>query len=206
MNINPIVVDLSRYQNVSDWHAVYAAGIRGVINKATEGLTLVDKYFAIRRKPATAAGLLYGAYHYLRPADITAQVKHFLDVTAPHDGLLLALDHEDPLVPLLAAVEFLKQVKAQVGRYPILYSGNLIKQQLHATAVVPPELSEVRLWLAQYSLNPSWPSVWTKPWLHQFTDGNNGPPPHSISGIEGSGLDIDSFSGTTEDLANQWAT
>ena len=204
MNINPIVCDISRYQNVSDWHAVKAAGIVGVINKATEGLGLVDIRFATRRAPAIAAGLLYGGYHFLRPGDVTAQVKHFLDLTVPHDGLLMALDHEDPRVPLSAAKDFLAQVKAAVGRYPVLYSGFLIKQQLHANTV-DPDLAKVKLWLAQYSSNPSWPSTWTSPWLWQFTGDGNGPPPHSISGIDGTGLDIDSYQGTPEQLAAEWA-
>ena len=206
MNINPIVVDLSHFQNVRDWTAVHAAGIRGVINKATEGPGLVDRTFAIRRAPVAAAGLLYGGYHFLRPGDVTAQVKHFLDATAPHDGLLLALDHEDPRVPLSAAKAFLSQVKAAVGRYPILYSGFLIKQQLQQLHpnTVDPDLAKVKLWLAQYTANPSWPSTWKQPWIWQFTGDGNGPLPHTIGGIDGTGLDIDSYSGTAEQLATEW--
>ena len=43
MQFNPVIVDLSHYDNVRDWDAVKAFGILGVINKATEGPGLTDK-------------------------------------------------------------------------------------------------------------------------------------------------------------------
>jgi len=46
-------VDLSHFDNVHDWDAVQKFGILGVINKATEGPGLVDRTYAIRRKPAS---------------------------------------------------------------------------------------------------------------------------------------------------------
>jgi len=204
MNINPLVVDLSHYQSVRDWSAVHASGIRGVINKATEGPGMIDKTFALRRSPATAAGLLYGAYHFLRPGDVQTQVSHFLGTAGPHEGLLLAVDHEDPKVPLSALKEFCVLVRAAVGRYPILYSGFLAKQQLGPAH--DPLLAQVKLWLSHYSSNPKWPPTWSAPWLWQFTGDGIGPGPHTISGIDGDGLDIDSFAGTADQLSAEWAT
>lgn len=203
MNINPIVVDLSHYSSVRDWHAVKAAGIRGVINKATEGPGMVDSTFAIRRGPVAAAGLLYGCYHFLRPGDVQAQVKHFLDTVGNTDGLLLALDHEDVKVPLANAKAFLTGVQAATGRLPILYSGFLIKQQLGQT--VDPFLSTVKLWLSHYNANPTWPKTWKAPWLHQFTGDGVGPQPHSVNGIDGNQLDINSYAGSADQLAAEWA-
>ncbi|HEU5276189.1 MAG TPA: GH25 family lysozyme [Xanthobacteraceae bacterium] len=64
MNFNPVIVDLSHFDDVEDWDAVKAFGILGVINKASEGPGMVDKTYAIRRKPALNRGILYGAYHF----------------------------------------------------------------------------------------------------------------------------------------------
>src|SRR5262249_26275590 len=103
MEFNPVIVDLSHFDDVQACDAVKGYGIVGVINKATEGPGMIDKPYAIRRKPAADHGLLYGAYHFLRPGDPIVQADHFLAVAlsvAQPDDLLLAVDHEDRHVPL----------------------------------------------------------------------------------------------------------
>jgi GH25 family lysozyme M1 (1,4-beta-N-acetylmuramidase) len=55
MKFNPVIVDLSHFDDVQDWDLVRSFGILGVINKATEGPGMTDKTFAIRRKPAVIA-------------------------------------------------------------------------------------------------------------------------------------------------------
>ena len=72
--INPLVVDLSHHNDVADFGKVKAAGYAGIIHKATEAIGFVDNMYAIRRGDATDAGLLWGAYHFLRPVSIPAQV------------------------------------------------------------------------------------------------------------------------------------
>lgn len=203
MNITPNVVDLSHYDNVTDWDAVKAFGILGVINKATEGTGMTDKTFAIRRAPCVQRSILYGAYHFLRPGNPVDQAGHFLNETVPQDNFLLALDHEDPKVPLSAAKQFMIEVKSHIGRFPILYSGFLIKQQLGQTK--DPFWAGIKLWLSHYNQNPSWPPCWDKPWLWQFTGDGVGPVPHNIHGITigGSGIDINTFCGTN--IAQEWA-
>ncbi len=199
--IRPLVLDTSHFTNVTSFPRVYAAGIRGIINKATEGAANVDRTFAIRRASVKSAGLLYAAYHFMRPGDVSAQVDHFLSVAQPDADLLLALDHEDPSVPLSAAKEFMRLVRQKVGRDPILYSGFLIKQQLGDR--IDPDLAKIRLWLSHYSATPSWPKTWERPWLHQFTGDGKGPQPHAIDGVAGAGLDINSYDGA--DLAGEWS-
>ena len=101
-----------------------------IIHKATEAIGFVDNMYAIRRDDAMDAGLLWGAYHFLRPVSIPAQVDFFLRIAAPDNMTLLALDHEDERVPLINAKEFLLRVEDAVGRRAVLYSGSLIKDQL----------------------------------------------------------------------------
>jgi hypothetical protein len=57
-----------------------------------------------------------GAYHFLRPVSIPAQVDFFLKIAAPDGTTLLALDHEDERVPLINGKEFLLRVEHAVGR------------------------------------------------------------------------------------------
>ena len=56
--INPLVVDLSHHNDVADFGAVKAAGIAGIIHKATEGVSFTDKLYADRRGRALGVGLL----------------------------------------------------------------------------------------------------------------------------------------------------
>jgi hypothetical protein len=79
---------------------------------------------AIRRGPTINAGLLWGAYHFLRPVSIPSRVDFFLKIAAPDNMTLLALDHEDERVPLIDAKEFLLRVEHAVGRKAVLYSGS----------------------------------------------------------------------------------
>jgi GH25 family lysozyme M1 (1,4-beta-N-acetylmuramidase) len=67
--INPLVVDLSHHNDVADFGKVKASGIAGIIHKATEATGFVDNMYAVRRGPAMNAGLLWGAYHFLRGFD-----------------------------------------------------------------------------------------------------------------------------------------
>jgi len=206
MDFNPVIVDLSHFDDVQDWNAVKEFGILGVINKATEGRGMTDKTFSIRRKPAADDGLLYGAYHFLRPGDPAAQVDHFLEVVNSVDhpeDLLLALDHEDPNVPLANAKQFLTRVQEQAGRRAVLYSGFLIKQQLgndHDAF-----LAQHRLWLAHFSSNPVCPPNWANPWIIQFTGDGVGPGPHQVPGIViERGIDLNHYGGSAAQLKAEW--
>ena len=58
-------IDVSQHQGVIDWPAVAAAGIRFAFVRALEGQT-PDPTFERNRRGALEAGLLVGAYQYLR--------------------------------------------------------------------------------------------------------------------------------------------
>jgi GH25 family lysozyme M1 (1,4-beta-N-acetylmuramidase) len=207
MKFNPVIVDLSHHDDVQDWNAVKAFGILGVINKATEGLGVVDKTYAVRRKPASDRGILYGAYHFLRPGDPIAQADQFLKVAlkvANPDEILLALDHEDRRVKLDKAKQFLQRVLDKTGRRAVLYSGFLIKEQLGRRHDA--FLAEHRLWLSHFSTKPKCPPNWEAPWIIQFTGDGVGPQPHQVPGIRiPGGIDLNHYGGTPEQLKAEWA-
>lgn len=206
MKINPKVIDISHYDNVHPGGFVQlrAAGYLGVINKASQGSGMTDKTFALRRSAAREAGLLYGAYHYITKGSVADQVKHFLDVVGTVDGIELALDHEDRDVGLGSARAFCERMHEAVGRWPVLYSGFLIKQQLGNKK--DQFWADIRLWLSHYNVNPKWPATWEKPWIWQFTGDGVGPKPHTVPGITiAGGMDINSWAGTDEELKAQWA-
>lgn len=208
MKIVPKVVDIYHGDTATDFGKAHAFGIRGVIHKATEGGAIVDPAYAKRRKAATDAGLLWGAYHFIRPGDAKHQAMRFVEEAAPDAQTLMALDHEDPQVSLLMARQFIEAVEGAVERQLVLYSGFLIKEQIvKATSADIAFFGARRLWLCQYPAHgaqPSWPKPWAKPWLWQFTGDGEGPPPHSVPGLQDK-MDINSFEGSDEELAAEWA-
>jgi len=181
--MSPYVLDLSHWNTITDWTAIPDAGIVGVIHKATEGDSYVDPTYTPRRRLARDAGLEWGAYHFLRPGDMEAQAHYFLAKAKPDENTLLAADHEDAGVSLNDLKLFLRTVNNALPQVPLLYSGNLIKEQLGNNRDA--ELANYRLWLAQYtSGQPSWPkATWPSWWLWQYTDQG------SIAGVSG-GVDL----------------
>lgn len=212
MQINPKVVDISHYDDVettgTSWtgfEKLYAAGYRGVINKVTQGRGMVDSSAARRKPHAFEHGLFWGVYHYFTNEDPVQQATHFLANAQIDDQTLMALDHETSSASLASARIFMETVKQQTGRYPWLYSGFLIKQQLGQT--IDPFWQQIKLWLSHYSNNPTWPPCWIKPTLWQFTGDGIGPGPHQAPGIIiKPGCDINSFDGTDDELRAVWTT
>jgi lysozyme len=204
MPIN-VVVDISHHNGKVNFVRAAKAGIVGVIHKATQGLRFVDPEYYGNREKALSAGLLWGAYHFGTQAEGTIQADHFLSTVNPDQQTLLVLDYEPNgrwTMTLEQAKEFVRQVNTITGRYPGLYSGSLIKQQLK-NKPVDTVLSNCFLWIAQYGPAPtgiptSWPT-WT---LWQYTDGVVGPEPHSVDGI--GRCDRDKFNGSLEALRRLW--
>jgi len=207
MNINLMVLDLSHHEEVQDYHLVRASGIFGIIYKATQGTSFQDDTYWASRERAIAAGLLWGSYHFGDASDLNKQVENYLGFAKPRYDELICLDYEPNAgntMGLPKAQAFMEAVESELGRpgQCVIYSGNLLKETL------PPSNKDAfwpahRLWLAQYGPNPVCPPQWDTFWLWQYTDGDVGPPPHTVQGIRG-GIDCNSFNGTPEQLRASW--
>ncbi|PYP84701.1 MAG: glycoside hydrolase [Blastocatellia bacterium AA13] len=198
-----VVIDVSHHNGEVDFQQAAAAGIVGVIHKATEGLTFEDPMYLSNRQKALDAGLLWGAYHFGTSDDGAAQADYFLQFVSPGPDTLLVLDYEpnsDSTMSLDQARAFVEEINAKIGRYPGLYSGSLIKETLGDNK--DETLARCFLWLAEYSSTaiapPNWPT-WT---LWQYTDGTDGPEPHSVTGI--GDCDRDKFNGDIDGLKRLW--
>jgi GH25 family lysozyme M1 (1,4-beta-N-acetylmuramidase) len=207
--INLMVVDLYHGDVVTSFADAATSGIRGIIHKATQGTRVADSAYGARRGNAADVGLLWGAYHFATDEDVGAQVGHFLGVARPDPATLLALDfepHSNHTMRLSQARRFLVMVEQKLGRKAVLYSGNLIKEQLDGK--VDAFFGSHRLWLAQYGPIPKVQRSWKKPWLWQYSADGIGPGPHKVPGIPGANgqLDLNSYNGTPEQLATEWAS
>ena len=204
MSIN-VVVDISHHNGNVDLGKAQAAGMVGVIHKATQGTSMTDNMYGQNRQKAVAAGLLWGAYHFGTNADGAAQADFFLSNANADAQTMLVLDYEpngNSTMTLDQARAFVSRVKDVTGTFPGFYSGSLIKQQLGGKPA-DPVLSQCFLWLAQYGPAPkNIPATWPAWTMWQYTDGNVGPQPHSVDGI--GNCDRDQFNGTIEQLQQLW--
>lgn len=200
-----VVVDISHHNGNIDLGKAKAAGIVGVIHKATQGTSMVDNMYQQNRTKAQAAGLLWGAYHFATLGNGAAQADFFLSKAGADPQTLLVLDFEpngNSTMTLDQARAFVSRIKDVTGKFPGFYSGSLIKQLLGGKPA-DPLLSQCFLWLAQYGPAPkNIPATWPTWTMWQYTDGVLGPQPHSVDGI--GNCDRDQFNGSLEALQKLW--
>lgn len=212
--MTPRVVDLSHH-NIGpldghriDFAAMAAAGIWGVIHKASQGAAYRDPKYRERRTAATAAGLFWGAYHFNTGDSPMAQVENFITAAAPDTDTLMVLDYEDNRLSnmgIAQAVAFLRTIEQRLGRKAAIYSGNRLKENIaRLNAADRAYVTSHRLWLCQYGPRAVLPQGFDRYWLWQFTDGQIGPTPHSIAGVSGSGIDLNVYEGDQAQLAAEW--
>jgi len=208
MKIYPMVVDLSHWDPASNYNSVKGAGIHGVIYKATEGSSYTDDTYVSQQHAAKSVGLLWGAYHFADASDVHKQINNFMRFACPDPDELFCLDWEDNGGNVMSAANaktWITEVEKQLNRpnQCVIYSGNTAKEKISGKDAF---FAARRLWLCQYTAGtPTWQQSWDNYWLWQYTDGQNGPTPHSISGI--GNCDINSYDrGDSTELAKEWAT
>jgi lysozyme len=163
-------VDVSGYNPSVNWQKLRGQEIQFTFIKATEGTGYFNEYFNEQWTGAKSAGLLRGAYHYLRGAiDGAAQADFFLSKVETLDGdLPPALDIEEknnegvPVSQIIAnAQKWLERVELKTNRRPIIYSRYTILEPWGAVHWG----AKYQTWLAQYydhsdNGSPKQPAGW----------------------------------------------
>jgi GH25 family lysozyme M1 (1,4-beta-N-acetylmuramidase) len=201
------VVDLSHWDTVTDYGALKAAGVTGVIYKATQGSSSTDATYNDARIKALRAGLRWGAYHFGDNTDVSLQVANFLGYAAIDEESLFCLDYEPytgSQMNVVQAKQWMTLVENGLGRVgeSVFYSGNLIKEDLGSK--IDPFFGARRLWLAQYGSTAVVQASWSTYWLWQYSGDGEGPDPHTVDGISGN-CDCNSYAGTDAQLNDEWA-
>lgn len=185
---NP-VIDISKYQTVSDWSKVKTA-VAGVMIKATEGVGYVDPSFASHVQGAQAAGIPFGCYHFASlndlsdpTGDATKEAQALAAACKPYKlSMPYALDLETnksslPPAGVLAWVNafFAELQRLGINNY-VLYSYTPF---LDTNLPANHGLGNIPLWLAAYTPAPKLPKGWAKYWMWQYSSKG------SIPGITG---------------------
>jgi GH25 family lysozyme M1 (1,4-beta-N-acetylmuramidase) len=174
-------LDVSSWNGTIRWGSVASAGYRFAFGKATEGTTYVDSTYTRNRNGSEAAGLVFGAYHFARPAGRTVaaatasaivQADHFLAVASPQPGELppvldLEATGDLPKTRLLAwTLAWLGEIDARLGVQPFLYTSPLFWKARLGNST-----------LAAAAGTPLWIAHWTsasQPWVPADNWNGNG--------------------------------
>jgi lysozyme len=198
------IIDISHWEDPVDFKKVSTSGVIAVIAKATQGTAGVDPTYAKFKKASAPYGFLWGSYHFGTGGEADVQVKHYLNTAQPTKSEFICLDFEPnpggPSMTLTLAREFVGLIQQATGRLPVLYGGHWLKEALNGKA--DDLLSKCPLWLAQYGNAAVLPPGWKNYTLWQFTDGNDGPQPHTVPGI--GKCDRSLFDGSEAQLKKQW--
>src|SRR5258708_7401718 len=138
-----------------DFHALAAAGVAGVMLKATQGAHGVDPRYADYVGRARSVGLLVGPYHFFEPTeDPDAQAAHFVSVARWMPGDIpptLDSETDGPEVGPRSWT-FAQAIHKSLGIHPILYSGDSFYQnrlkRSFSNGACP-------LWIARYGHKPT---------------------------------------------------
>jgi lysozyme len=203
------VIDISHRVAVSDFALVRRSQILAVVHKASEGGDWVDPLYAVRRRQAEAAGLLWGAYHFgTHQYSGAEQAAAFIAAAQPDPATLIALDfepneqHPANTMELAQAEAFVHAVHDRTGRLPLVYThpiwangGPYGRAGVSLGAAISPRsiLARCDLWLADYRDGPETPLAWAdRGWrMWQYSgddpgdpDGPYGAPHRPVAGVD----------------------
>ncbi len=202
--------DVSKFQGDKDWPPEVSAGKTFCFLRASCGTDpALETTLPERWGPATSAGLICGAYHYLWPeneeSQVLAQANLFLsrfneavpasqtaylpaviDIEAPAEGV----DNETYAKGIRQWMGIVESSDRFAGRRTIIYT----RQSFWREIGDPDGFSDHPLWVADYSQKPPrLPSGWNDYAFFQYSEGG------SVEGITGD-ADLDQFNGTLDQL------
>jgi lysozyme len=194
-------IDCASYQGNVNWGSVKSSGRTFGFEKATEGTTYTNPYFAYNWSHMKSAGIIRGAYHYGHPGtDATAQANYFVSKVHPVSGdlqMMLDIEVTDGKSPSQVwswIQTFIARIKTLTGRPGIIYTGYYFWRDSVGN---PTNNLNCPLFLAAYVSDPSpyVPPAWPFFTFWQYSDSG------SVPGVSGA-VDLDCFNGSLTGLNN----
>lgn len=205
--MQPIVIDIYQGNDIEDMSLLRNAGIKGIIHKATQGISVHDGRYAARRKWAKDSGIdLWGAYHFnSETSSIKQQAVEFIKAAQPDDYTLLAMDWEGETEAAAfsarEARDFLNYVMDLTHRTPAglwIYGGNIPRQVIQSSSDMD-FFGQFHNWHCQYgsyaNVSKAWPNGYD---LWQYSE-------HGQLAGTGSEIDLNVAKGSFEELRAKWA-
>ena len=206
-------VDFGWDGGVINYHAMRGIGVDLLIHRATRGGSGTDEDYARRETGARAAGLKWGAYHYIkRSENVHAQMHRFVSTVkavAARNGTLgypvmLVLDNEGKdRVTWDTLANLARLVRSRTGTWPLLYCSvplagtaawhQQCRELEHLTGHDRDTLRSCGLWVPRYgdapssSMSFSVPTVFGDWTFWQYCGDVSGHPRHALAAREFTG-------------------
>lgn len=178
---------------------ILMASTQFIIIKASGGTT-PDARYSQRKQAIKALNPAYplAAYHFGTSADVNQQVKVFLDTVQPNGDTVLILDFEsdgpspENAMTVHQAAQFVNEIQAQTGVWPILYNRASFLDPLDtpANAADFAILRNCPLYVSNQHTPPVLPNGWNTWVLNQYSQVNS--------------LDFNRWNGTLDQMKTWW--
>ena len=140
------MIDLSHNNDPLSFHALEAAGVIALANKASQGANLRDPSFTLNMARANEVGWIRLAYHFATNEDPAAQLANYEEMVSGIGDFYPAIDFEvDPAGHTCDAgtlLELNAKFVSVFGRHPFIYGPQ---------SFLKPVMSRL-------PLNPMWPA------------------------------------------------
>lgn len=209
--------DVSRHQKTIDWDQVATAGKTFALARVSDGLRYPDRKFVENYRGIASAGLVRGAYQFVRPdQDARAQAELFLEALRNAGGLTEDGIPDGDLPPVLDIEvktpsgldgsqnpdDYLsfQQVRDRVQIWldivgPATKTKPIVYTMAYMDETLEDHYGEHRLWVANFNqVCPKMPSGWGDWEFFQYSD--RGRIPGILDGV--GDVDLDVFNGTEE--------
>lgn len=186
-------IDVSAWQETVDWTKVKNAGIDFAFIRVSDGLGYVDAYFPANWAGAKQAGIVRGAYQFVRfDEDIIAQADLLVakvgtlgETDLPPVIDVESTDGQSPAVIAQKVGQWIERVEQKTGKRPIIYTGKYFWNDNVGSSA----FADDPLWIPQYGpVCPDLPDPWTTWAFFQTSDKG------SVPGVSGN-CDVNLFNG-----------
>ena len=186
-------IDVSEFQGKIHWDTVFDQCVDFIFVRASEGITIQDKFYGENMTALTEKELFSGPYHFYVIGDdpekqisnFTSQIKSYrppnlAPVVDIEETSFVYTPKPDKKEIQDAFLKALKLVEEQTGCAPIVYTNLTFANKYLDNQL----LAKYKLWLADYNKTPVTPNAWMDRGysIHQYKTFNDFPGINSDSG------------------------
>lgn len=151
------VIDISHWIDVDDFNAINPKPWM-IIAKATQGTSFLDSEWALDCDRIREAGIRLGSFHFIDLSNEIYQADWYSEIvleTGHRSNEPLCCDMEIRGFSLDRIRRFNDRVQYRTGSRPIIYSTELLLEEIFPNGVAPAWIRDEWLWIAEYPNNPN---------------------------------------------------